>query len=132
MRSPRRPRWSRTSATTSAPAITSSRMRTRRTMARGSQEDGADCNSGDLGANLYCRDERSPMSRAASPARALAVVSLGVLFASATWFSGTAAVPALGREWGLDPARQAWITVAVQLGFIAGTFLYSLLNLSDV
>lgn len=60
------------------------------------------------------------------------MVSLAVLLASATWFSGTAASAALMREWGLDAVQGAWLTISVQLGFIAGTLLYALLNLSDV
>jgi MFS family permease len=59
------------------------------------------------------------------------LVSLAVLLASSTWFSGTAAVPALRQAWGLGDAESAWLTISVQLGFISGTFLYSVLNLAD-
>jgi MFS family permease len=62
----------------------------------------------------------------------LLLVSLAVLLASGTWFSGTAAAVVLRREWSLSDAQGAGLTVAVQLGFIAGTFLYALLNLADV
>ncbi len=54
-----------------------------------------------------------------------------MLLSSSTWFSGTAAVPILRRQWRLTDAESAWITIAVQAGFITGTFLYSYLNLSD-
>lgn len=64
--------------------------------------------------------------------RALAVVSTAVLLAGATWFSGTAAVPALRAAWSLGDAQAAWLTVAVQLGFITGTFVYAALNVADV
>ncbi len=64
--------------------------------------------------------------------RALAVVSLAVLLAGSIWFSGTAAMPALRELWALSDAQAAWLTVAVQLGFISGTFLYSVLNIADV
>ncbi|HET9317856.1 MAG TPA: MFS transporter, partial [Vicinamibacteria bacterium] len=64
--------------------------------------------------------------------RALVVVSLAVLLAGSIWFSGTAAMPALRELWSLSDAQAAWLTVAVQLGFISGTFLYSVLNLADV
>jgi MFS family permease len=60
------------------------------------------------------------------------VVSSAVLLASSTWFSGTAAIPSLRREWGLGDGQSAWLTVAVQLGFISGTFLYALLNVADI
>lgn len=64
--------------------------------------------------------------------RALGLVSLAVLLASATWFSGTAAAPALRDLWDLSEIQASWLTVAVQLGFIAGTFVYALLNVADV
>jgi MFS family permease len=73
------------------------------------------------------------MTEGPAPARrALAVTSLAVLLASATWFTGTAAAPALRRAWGLSEAQSAWLTLSVQAGFIIGTFLYAVLNLSDV
>jgi MFS family permease len=63
--------------------------------------------------------------------RALVVVSLAVLLASATWFSGTAAARSLAELWALDPADAAWLTNATQSGFIVGTLLYALTNLAD-
>jgi MFS family permease len=64
--------------------------------------------------------------------RALLLVSLAVFLASSTWFSGTAAVPVLKEIWNLGDVRSSWLTIAVQLGFIFGTFLYALLNLADI
>jgi len=64
--------------------------------------------------------------------RALGLVSLAVLLASSTWFSGTAAAPALRRIWGLSDVQASWLTIAVQLGFIAGTFLYAIFNVADI
>jgi MFS family permease len=74
----------------------------------------------------------TPAPTPAEADRALAVVSLAVLLSAATWFSGTAAIPALRREWGLGEAASAWLTVAVQIGFITGTLLYAVFNLADV
>ena len=73
-------------------------------------------------------DEPDP----AGSRRAFGMVSLAVFLASSTWFSGTAAVPALTRLWNLSEVRASWLTIAVQLGFIAGTFLYALLNVADL
>lgn len=67
----------------------------------------------------------------ASAERALLFVSIAVLLASATWFSGTAAAPQLRALWHLSDGESAWLTISVQLGFITGTFLYAALNLSD-
>jgi len=64
--------------------------------------------------------------------RALGLVSVAVLLASSTWFSGTAATPVLRRLWALTEVQCSWLTVSVQLGFIVGTFLYAFLNLSDI
>lgn len=64
--------------------------------------------------------------------RALFLVSLSVLLASSTWFSGTAAAPVLRRLWSLNDIQSSWLTISVQLGFITGTFLYAVLNLADI
>src|SRR5256714_9442888 len=48
------------------------------------------------------------------------------------WFSGSAVVPALAREWHIDPAAANWLTLSVQLGFVAGTLLSALFNLPDI
>jgi MFS family permease len=49
-----------------------------------------------------------------------------------TWFSASAVIPQLRAEWGLSDSGAAWLTIAVQLGFVAGAVLSSLFNLSDV
>jgi MFS family permease len=48
------------------------------------------------------------------------------------WFSATAAAPAIAAEFTLGVAATAWLTMAVQAGFVAGTLVSALLNLSDV
>jgi len=48
------------------------------------------------------------------------------------WFSGSAVVPALTREWHLSAGAAGWLTLAVQLGFVTGTLLSALFNLPDV
>jgi hypothetical protein len=53
------------------------------------------------------------------------------VLANSTWFSATAVVPALERDWGLTAAGAAWLVVAVQAGFIAGSIAAALLNLPD-
>lgn len=50
----------------------------------------------------------------------------------ATWFSATAVLPQLRTEWHLGPSAQAWLTIAVQLGFVAGALISAVLNLADV
>ena len=48
------------------------------------------------------------------------------------WFSGSAVVPALTKEWNLSAGAANWLTLSVQLGFVAGTLLSALLNLPDI
>ena len=70
-----------------------------------------------------------------APARrlyVLLVLALALVLAMSTWFSASAVVPQLREEWGLSDGAAAWLTIAVQLGFVAGALLSSLLNLSDV
>lgn len=50
----------------------------------------------------------------------------------AAWFSGSAVVPALQRQWDLTPWEISWVANAVQLGFVAGTLISATLNLPDI
>jgi MFS family permease len=72
------------------------------------------------------------MSSETGAERALVLVCFSVLLATSTWLSGTAAVPALRQEWGIDASSAAWITTSVQLGFVTGTLLLAMLNVADV
>lgn len=62
----------------------------------------------------------------------LAVLAVAELLGMALWFTGSAVGPELKRIWGLNAAQVAWLTTAVQLGFVSGTALSALLNLADV
>jgi MFS family permease len=64
--------------------------------------------------------------------RALALLSCAELLGMSLWFSASAIVPRLQAEWHLSEAGAGWLTLAVQLGFVAGTLLSALLNLPDV
>jgi MFS family permease len=64
--------------------------------------------------------------------RALALVSFAELLAMGLWFGVSAVAPQIAAEWNLDAATTAWLTLAVQLGFVAGTLLSATLNLPDV
>ena len=58
-------------------------------------------------------------------------LSLAELLAMSLWFSASAVTPVLMREWGLTGGQAAWLTMAVQLGFVAGALAVSILNLAD-
>jgi hypothetical protein len=62
----------------------------------------------------------------------LVLLAAALVLAMSTWFSASAVVPQLREEWRLDDAAAAWLTIAVQLGFVAGAVVSSLFNLSDV
>jgi MFS family permease len=64
--------------------------------------------------------------------RTLALLAIAELLAMSLWFSGSAVVPALAKEWNLSPNAAGWLTLSVQLGFVAGTLLSALLNLPDI
>src|SRR5688500_6647330 len=48
------------------------------------------------------------------------------------WFSASAVSPPLRGEWSLSPTAGALLTIAVQLGFVAGSLASALLNLADL
>jgi MFS family permease len=64
--------------------------------------------------------------------RALALICIGVIGVMTTWFSATAIVPELVLAWSLSPAQAAWLTNAVQIGFVIGAVGSSLINLPDI
>ena len=64
--------------------------------------------------------------------RVLILLSFAELLGMSLWFSASASVPALAVEWNLNGADQAWLTMMVQFGFVAGTLTSALLTLPDV
>ena len=65
------------------------------------------------------------------PRRMLLLIAAGEVLGMTLWFSATAAAPSVAREFALDPATGAWLTMAVQAGFVAGTLLTALTNAAD-
>jgi MFS family permease len=63
--------------------------------------------------------------------RALLLLSVVQLLGMSVWFSASAVVPALTALWRLDDTGRAWVTISVQLGFVAGALVSALLNVSD-
>lgn len=58
-------------------------------------------------------------------------LAVAELLAMSLWFSASAVVPQLTLEWALSPGQQAWLTMSVQLGFVAGALLSAVLNVAD-
>jgi MFS family permease len=59
-------------------------------------------------------------------------MSTACLLAMSVWFSASAVIPLLQAEWRLSEGQASWLTLAVQLGFVAGTLISALLNLPDI
>jgi MFS family permease len=61
----------------------------------------------------------------------LTLLALAAVLAMGLWFSASAVVPQLTAEWGLTGSQGSWLTMSVQLGFVAGALASALLNLPD-
>ncbi|MGH3024439.1 MAG: MFS transporter [Gaiellaceae bacterium] len=72
--------------------------------------------------------DRAPVGRG----RALALLAAALVLSMTTWFSATAVVPQLREEWALGDTAAAWLTIAVQLGFVTGALVSAALNVADV
>lgn len=64
--------------------------------------------------------------------RVVLLLALAELLAMGLWFSASAVTPVLTQEWHLTGGDAAWLTMAVQIGFVVGAFLSALFNLADV
>jgi MFS family permease len=62
--------------------------------------------------------------------RMLGWICLAELGALSLWFSATAVVPALRTAW-MSSGAQAWLSMAVTLGFVVGTVASAALTLTD-
>jgi MFS family permease len=67
-----------------------------------------------------------------TPKHQLAWLSLAMFLGMTMWFSATAANAPMVVEFRLTPGETAWLTMAVQGGFVIGTLLSAILNLPDV
>ena len=65
-------------------------------------------------------------------ARSILLLAIAELLAMSLWFSASAVTPILSAEWKLDAGGTAWLTMAVQLGFVAGALLVALFNIADL
>jgi MFS family permease len=67
-----------------------------------------------------------------SPTTQLAWLSLAMFLGMTLWFSATAANAPIVAEFHLSASQTAWLTMAVQGGFVIGTLISALANLPDV
>ena len=71
--------------------------------------------------------ERPPGRR-----RALTVLAVTLVLSMSPWFSASAIIPQLRVLWDVSDTAAAWLTIAVQIGFVSGALVSAVLNLSDV
>jgi MFS family permease len=63
--------------------------------------------------------------------RTLGLVAVASLLSMSPWFSATVVLPQLEKLWQADIGLAAWLTMAVQLGFVVGGLVPALFNLPD-
>ena len=74
----------------------------------------------------------SSHGRPAGKTANLCLIVVAQVLALVLWFAGTAAGPGMIREAGsIGAGFQAWLTGAVQVGFVAGTLVSAVLALAD-
>jgi MFS family permease len=73
----------------------------------------------------------APAGGLATPRVQWLLLALSVVLAMGLWFSGSAVAPQLRAAWALTGGQAAWLTLAVQLGFVLGALTSALANLPD-
>jgi MFS family permease len=63
--------------------------------------------------------------------RALGVLAAALVLAMTTWFSASAVIPELRDLWDLSDGAASLLTIGVQVGFVLGAMISSVLNLAD-
>ena len=69
--------------------------------------------------------------RPVGQARSLVAIAASQLLVLTLWFSAAAVAPQLGVEWGLTVGASAWLTLAVQIGFVVGALAIAVSGLAD-
>src|SRR4051812_10865 len=61
----------------------------------------------------------------------LSILAISMVFGMMPWFAASVSSAAMAAEWQASPGFEAWLTIAVQLGFVLGTLLSAILMVSD-
>lgn len=69
--------------------------------------------------------------RARRPIPQQAMISLVQVLALAVWFSASAVIPAVERDWHITAINAVWLTASVQIGFVAGAIASVAFTLAD-
>ncbi|MDG6994989.1 MAG: MFS transporter [Nitrososphaerota archaeon] len=60
------------------------------------------------------------------------VLTVSSVLVMTLWFSASAVTPVLESLWNLTSIGAAWLTISVQIGFVFGSLLSAVLNISDI
>lgn len=71
------------------------------------------------------------LAPARPPFHLLPVITIAQLLSTSLWFAVNGVLPDLQRSLGLAESALAWLTSAIQFGFIVGTLCFSLLMIAD-
>lgn len=63
--------------------------------------------------------------------RILPTIVIAQFFCTSLWFAGNAVIADVAKQLSLEPAYLAYLTSAVQAGFIAGTLVFAILSIAD-
>lgn len=63
--------------------------------------------------------------------RMVVTICLCTVLSMSTWFSTAAVVPQLREQWQISDVAAAWLTITVQLGFVAGALIAVFGRLAD-
>jgi len=63
--------------------------------------------------------------------RILPAIVISQFFCTSLWFAGNAVMADIARQLQLAPSYLAYLTSAVQLGFITGTLVFAILSIAD-
>ena len=63
--------------------------------------------------------------------RELKLLAGGLVLAMSPWFSTAAVLGQISEAWELSRAQASWLTIVVQIGFVAGAVCMSVTNLAD-
>jgi MFS family permease len=63
---------------------------------------------------------------------ALMLLSMAELLGMSVWFAPVAVMGSIAEHWRLGSVGVAWLTMAVQIGFVTGTLIIAISNLADL
>lgn len=72
------------------------------------------------------------MTKLTTPRGQLIVLAVALVLAMSPWFTTAAVIGELRSDWQISTATASWLTIAVQLGFVAGAVVLAATNLADV